>query len=222
MIILRRRQDTRLDIPKDGLVFNVSLYKHDGAAFLSDDTYGHLCTVIGAPWTPQGRSFDAVDDYIRVPDAPSLCPTAGITIIAWILRTGVAATQVFVYKEQPGTTKKGYQLLIDSSNYLIFDTGDGTNRQRSAVLVSGYTGAFAQYVGTWNGTTQTIYKNAVEVGTPLSWSGSIAYTAARDVLIGTEGSSFSTKIIGEVQISTRGMTPSEVMQNYLATKWRYN
>ena len=46
------------------LVLYLPLYQPDGASFASRDAYGHLCTVTGALWTPQGRTFDGADDII--------------------------------------------------------------------------------------------------------------------------------------------------------------
>ena len=46
------------------LVLYLPLYELDGASFMSKDAYGHLCTVIGALWRPNGRYFDGIDDRI--------------------------------------------------------------------------------------------------------------------------------------------------------------
>ena len=47
------------------LVLYLPLHQRDGSSFMSKDAYGHVCTVTGAVWTPEGRLFDGVDDYIR-------------------------------------------------------------------------------------------------------------------------------------------------------------
>jgi len=43
------------------LVLYLPLYQLDGWAFMSRDAYGHLCSVTGAKWTPQGRDLDEQD-----------------------------------------------------------------------------------------------------------------------------------------------------------------
>ena len=50
------------------LVLYLPLYQLDGASFMSRDAYGHLGVNYGSTWTPQGRSFDGVDDYVIVPN----------------------------------------------------------------------------------------------------------------------------------------------------------
>ena len=39
------------------LVLYLPLYELDGSSFRSRDAYGHLATVTGALWTPQGRTL---------------------------------------------------------------------------------------------------------------------------------------------------------------------
>src|SRR3990172_13167350 len=65
------------------LVFYVPLYELDGTTFQSKDAYGHLCTVTGALWRPQGRDFDGTDDVISAPDHNALDITGTVTLISW-------------------------------------------------------------------------------------------------------------------------------------------
>ena len=60
------------------------LWKLDGDSFADHSAYGHLCTNYGSLWTLQGRSFDGVDDYVEVPDSPSIRSWPdGITAEIW-------------------------------------------------------------------------------------------------------------------------------------------
>ena len=65
------------------LVLYLPLYKKDGSSFVSGEGYGHLGTVSGALWRPNGRYFDGVDDKINLPDVSPLSPTSQITLEAW-------------------------------------------------------------------------------------------------------------------------------------------
>lgn len=52
------------------------LYELDGSSFMSKDAYGHLCTVTGALWRPNGRWFDKTSDIItcgNIGTARTLC-----------------------------------------------------------------------------------------------------------------------------------------------------
>lgn len=65
------------------LVLYLPLHELEGDSFMSRDGYGHLCTVTGALWRPDGRSFDGIDDFISLPDF-STDFTDEATIIAWV------------------------------------------------------------------------------------------------------------------------------------------
>ena len=77
----------------DGLIFYAPMYSVDlqGSPFTSKDTTGHLCTVAGALWTPQGRTFDG-DDEIRAHTVAAGGLFGGAhTLIAWAKLSAWAA-----------------------------------------------------------------------------------------------------------------------------------
>ena len=53
------------------LVLYLPLYQLDGASFVSKDAHGHLCSVTGALWRPNGRWFDGTDDTIAADSVAS-------------------------------------------------------------------------------------------------------------------------------------------------------
>ena len=82
----------RIDSPEDFiydpyLALCLPLYMLDGASFMSRDAYGHLCTVTGALWRPNGRYFDGVDDLISIPSHASLDTLATPAYIVWLKGT---------------------------------------------------------------------------------------------------------------------------------------
>jgi hypothetical protein len=54
------------------LVLYLPFYQLDGASFMSRGKCGHLCTVTGALWRPEGRYFDGVDDKINCGTNPTI------------------------------------------------------------------------------------------------------------------------------------------------------
>ena len=66
------------------LVLYLPLYELDGASFISKDANGHLCTVTGALWRPNGHYFDGTDDKIDCGAGTNLAVANEITIEAWI------------------------------------------------------------------------------------------------------------------------------------------
>ncbi len=101
------------------LALYLPLYKRDGTSFMSDEAYGHLATVTGAIWTPQGRYFDGVDDYLRIPDAPSLDLTGEMTILAWMKRGATGA----IWQDLVNKGASAYALGFSNNNKLSFTIG---------------------------------------------------------------------------------------------------
>ena len=49
------------------LVLYLPLYKHAGAVISDESHLGHLCTVTGALWRPNGRYFNGSTNKIEIP-----------------------------------------------------------------------------------------------------------------------------------------------------------
>jgi hypothetical protein len=87
----------------------VAWYRFDegSGTIAQDETLRNNGTLVNGPQWVDGKdgkalSFDGVDDYITIPDSPSLSPTSGITISAWV-RLNAAGTnwQPISFKEGP-------------------------------------------------------------------------------------------------------------------------
>ena len=210
------------------LVLYLPLYQLDGASFMSRDKCGHLCTVIGALWTPQGRSFDGVDDYIDCGSPTSLDNVNPKTVEAWIYPIGW------------GEGSKGYVFVKAAWNFFINSSageetiqtwhshsptpGSWTTPNGSIVLGAWQHVAFT-YDNSNNANDPIIYINSIiqsltELTTP---SGNPTSDADNTLYIGNNAAGARTwdGLIGEVRIYSRALTPAEIQHNYLATKWRY-
>ncbi len=74
----------------------VPLWKRDGAEFISDDKHGHLCTAIGALWTPSGRAFDGADDYLSVANTVNqILSLTAFSTVTWF-KSASAAFSYFI------------------------------------------------------------------------------------------------------------------------------
>jgi len=209
------------------LVLYLPLYELDGASFMSKDAYGHLCTVTGASWTPRGRSFDGVDDYITVPNHSALTFTSeDFTIIEWIKPAlGTAEYQALFFKGDYNVG--GYYFNTHGSNggIFLYTCQSGANQ------VSYYnTGDDLLIADTWamvgvtrSGATATWYKN----GEAKSWTSAASHidpaTSSEDARIGVNNDIALDYdgLIGEVWVYNRALTALEVQHNYISTRWRY-
>lgn len=201
------------------LVLYLPLYELDGASFMSKDAYGHLCTVTGALWRPNGRYFDGIDDYITVSDTASLRITGNLTIEGWVKLNDNAGFETFTARYYAREFEARF-----TNGVMVFLDGDGAN-------CNVYTGTNAAgtnwvHVAWVRGTTFTTYINGLFDKSQAL--GAYTVTAGtNDVIIGARkiaaepASNFLNGIIGEMRIFNRALTPLEVQHNYLATKWRY-
>ncbi len=215
-----------VDINDPSLVFYAPLW-HPGLSmspFLSRDLNRHSCTVYGATWGSQGRSFDGMDDRIHLASVSNLpVGSTARTIIAWIKLTDYATTNSFVRYGRESVPNGGmwgfYTEPTPYNTKLTLGTyGDDVYANTNVPL-----GSWQQGAASWAGGTSPVnfYLNAIPDGSP-SFAGTIN-TASSAVNIGADLSLtvFLKGSIGEILLYNRALTASEIQRNYLATKWRY-
>ena len=207
------------------LVLYLPFYELDGASFMSRGACGHLCTVTGALWRPNGRFFDGSDDKIIIAKNSAFEMASAFTIEVWVnLDSSPPAQHQFAvevnsnnYAERLGicayrnvTGNKVGCYNTDTPGWVIADSALtlGTFCHSAATFTSG--GALAFYLnGSADGTPA--------LGNIPSWT---AGDVKVDISLAGIGSALKG-LIGEVRIYNRALTPLEIQHNYLATKWRY-
>ena len=216
----------RIDSPEGfihdpSLVLYLPLYRLDGASFMSKDAYGHLCTVSGALWRPDGRYLDGVDDKIDCGNDSSL---------------GASATELTteVWMNLSAIPTGGYHAMVQKDNQYVFmvELSGAIARLKSLILKDD---SIYQYlsdsvnsleVGQWYHVVQwfqrpnhRIYVNG-NLAVAATFDNNLN-TAAATLWLGYYGSYFFNGLLGEVRIYSRALTVTEIQRNYLATKWRY-
>jgi len=199
------------------LVLYMPLYELDGASFVSKDTYGHLCTVTGALWRPEGRSFDGSDDDIDCGSNIALA-TRSFTLEAWTKR-GAAGGYHFIISQGVNVN---YQLIYFryNSDDTFFWTFKGDSHKTSNSYLDLNT--WVHWVGTYDVETNALvlYRNGniVMIATATQdYSGSSNFYVGESAITGQNFNG----LIGEIRVYTRPLTTQEIRHNYLATKWRY-
>ena len=211
-----------MDFHDPNLVFYADLAKHDGAAFMSDDAYGHLCTVTGALWRPNGRLFDGDNNVITLPTASSLDPVTNGSVGLWVKANTITRSD---------TNVTGDNLYCIGNIYLNVFFGATNN----AIRVFRYDGTLYYHSGNTAVTTDTWYFVVVTWGT----AGIIIYldgaSDGGDGVAGTHtgtgmnhyvgthlgGSTAVDGLIGEAWLYNRALSAGEILHNYTCTKWRY-
>lgn len=205
------------------LVLYLPLHQLDGSSFVSKDACGHLATVTGALWTPQGRDFDGTDDKIEVPHHTILDLIFPSSIELWLKhdRTQTDGWARMIFKNEPYCLAIGNNGVLD---FIYVDTGGTSRTVGSIATVPDLTwthivvtaeplGANTRVKCFLNGELESTNDSTGQNKATLDWSLRIMqYGGDIQRVKGT---------MGELRLYDRALTPSEVQHNYLATKWRY-
>jgi len=194
-----------------------------GSTFQSKDKIGHICTVTGALWTPQGRTFDGFDDSIEVSDTPSLDIIDAITIGGWV-KPGLANTEQYWIAKGDRGIAINYVASITATNYFAFEFYTTptwyTNADDTTPLV---VGTWYHLVATYDKVNVKLYIQGVLAKTiprtPVLTANALSLFIGRE---GSAGGTFFTGTQGEVLAYNRALFALEIQRNYLATKWRYS
>lgn len=200
------------------LALYLPLYRLDGASFMSKDAYGHLCTVTGALWRPDGRWFDGSDDKITLPDISSHFSDEA-TLIMWLKLTldppvdGGKSGLNYITTSDGG---EHYPYTNGGLYISCFRNARIDNIANSFNKANWHQLAITTKPGTNN---YKIFQNT-QVAYEADGLDSI-YISSTPTLCDDNATHFLWGSVGEVFIYNRSLTPLEIQQNYLATKWRY-
>ena len=204
--------DLEMNEGSDGVAYDSSLYGNDG-------------TIYGAAWTSSppykgyALDFDGTDDYVQVPDSPSLDITGAITVEAWAYWEGNGDYEFI-------TTKAGEQYELVAMN-------PGGSRRIGCFPTAGLyivSGADAFPANQWNhvvctytsGVGGEIYVNGALV-TQASSAASLT-TSTADFFIGQRlgGAYRFDGVIDRVRVYNRALSPEEVFYSYLVSYSHYH
>jgi hypothetical protein len=200
-------------------------------------------TLVNGPTfsTANGGSivFDGTDDYVTTTagSTPILNITSQITLETWLIATATASVSHGAGINSKGLSSDNnsgvYETLIAQSggiNYPFFRMRIGSSTPSYfPTSIALNLNQIYHFVSTYNGSIMRIFINGVESGTGLTQTGNIEANTERLVIgcryrhVFTDGnfvSDFSGRIYNN-RIYNRALTPSEVLQNYNATKGRF-
>lgn len=216
------------------LMLYLPLYELDGASFMSRDKHGHLATVTGALWRPQGRWCDGIDDLITIPEHALLnFGTGNFTLVFWYKCQGTFGTYGTWYQ---ALFYKAAGNIENNPGWALYTHGGDTNLT-FVVKVAGQAlqgfGAISFPIDVWVqgavtvsrvGTDMTVlpYSNGV-AGSPTTATvnGSLDNTASLKIYQGVNTLQ-GAGVLGEAWLyKGLALSTPEIQRNYLATRWRY-
>ena len=158
--------------------------------------------------------FDGVDDYVEVPDSPSLDITDEITIEVWVKGYGFAGDFRQIVGKSPDTVLRhlnfAYDLRVDKAGPLRFSINNGDWQY---VLATIEEGKWYHVVGTYDGSEMRLYVNG-ELKDTKSVSGSIITNDAPVSIGRLPAYDYWNGTIDEVRIYNRALSAEEISDLY--------
>ena len=163
--------------------------------------------------------FNGSDEYVTFVSNPSL--TNQITVEVWVQLSSTSPTGTGWILGREGS----YRMLYASSRFtwVCATTNNGwysTGTNINATSVTPYTQTY-QVVGTYDGSNNRIYVNGELKNTGANISGNILTTGNYNLMRSDVGVEYGKGNLYSHKLYNRGLTATEIQQNYLATKSRY-
>lgn len=161
--------------------------------------------------------------HLAIPNNAVFNMTTGLTIESWVKFDGNSDDFIF----EKGDVNTQYSLFSHSTDIVFrtYHAGDGgyhtQNPEKSAVGITN--GVWVHIVGSWDGYTKRIFVNG-ELKNEVAKSGALV-TTAQGASVGRFGGTttgyYFNGSIAKVMVYNRGLTASEVKDNFNAHRGRY-
>ena len=198
--------------------FYLPLWKLDGDSFADHSAYGHLCTNYGPIWTPQGRSFDGVDDYVDCGVKDSLNLTDEIALEAWIkIKDFTTAGYLLARNLAAPSDSMQYGIYLNTDESVYITVEQSTWGSGIIAPIGEWTHLVALIK---SGSYQKLYLNgAYQAKTTCPTISSRDWKLLIGMRNNNGGQSYPFNgLIGEVRIYSRVLTPQEILDHYIIGK----
>jgi len=168
--------------------------------------------------------FDGTDDRITMPNSSVFNHTSELSIEAWVKFDGNSEDFIF----EKGNVNTQYSLFSHGSDIVFRTIHAGVSGYQTlgpSKTTAGITnGQWHHIVGSWDGSTKRIYVDGVDKAS-VSKSGALT-TNSNGAAIGSFGGTSSGYYFGGdiaiVKIYNKGLSATEVKQNYNSQKNRFD
>lgn len=218
--------NTRNSIVTDGLILyldaaNRQSYPGGGTTWRDLSGGGNNGTLLNGPTFDSSNNggsivFDGVNDYGQIPDNNILNPSLSMTLSVWININTFVISMSMIGKSAGSS---GYDFRIDTPNSLNLVKYAVIDQNTSIPTL--FTNTWYNIVAVQGSTRVDYYINGLNVGFFLNSAAYISNTLA--VRIARDKSFRHTPAkISQILFYNRALSPQEILQNYNATKSRFN
>jgi hypothetical protein len=190
---------------------------------LVDLTNNNTITATSLTYATDGTFSFNGSSHLSIPNSDAFNTTSGLTIEAWVKFDGNSDDFIF----EKGDVNTQYSLFSHSTDIVFrtYHSGDGgyhtQSPEKSAVGISN--GVWVHIVGSWDGYNKRIFVNG-ELKNEVAKGGALV-TTTKGASVGRFGGDtvgyYFNGSIAKVAIYNRGLTASEVLQNFNALRGRY-
>jgi len=163
--------------------------------------------------------FDGVNDYIDGPLISSQF-TGDMTAEAWIKLTNSSSDYVRIIGTGAAVGNRTFGLWYDTGNKLLWQRYGGGDPSIYPNTPTMTTNTWCHTVATTSGTSHALYLNGVSIGTG---SGTGPWAASGSTITVGYGTihTYHKGNISNVKLYNRGLSATEVLQNFNALRGRY-
>ena len=194
------------------------LWKLDGDSFADHSAYGHLCTNYGSLWTPQGRSFDGVDDYVDCGNDTSLnFDMNDFTVEVWA--KAISGTYARGIINKGGWHLIGYsiQQAVSPANQYYFVVTDSVGHKQIELSLS-ETWDWTHIVGIKTTNHLEAWVNGIKVGEYNGAIGSLSNPTKKFEIGRSFDPYYFNGLISKVRIYSRALRNQEILDHYIIGK----
>ena len=162
-----------------------------------------------------GIAFGATaDDYVEVPDAGVLTPTAALSFCGWYRTTSGANEQTVLQKADSRYGDEGYAVDVQTPNSIRAHVGVESGQATVNPSVSTHDGQWHHLVCTWDGDAFVIYLDSGEVDRDGSQSGAVV-PSNRSLYVGYGDNGYTSDYamdgaVDDVRVYDVALTPDQV------------
>lgn len=194
---------------------NFNSYPAAGTVWSDISSSSTLCTISGSPTYSQADggtlSFTGTGQYANNTTA-NLALGTNASLAAWVKHSSTTGQQRYIT-----LGNEDFCIRSDSATLQTFIKLSGTIR----TLAGSATNTNWSYVvSTWDGSVLRFYRNAVQMSTSTPPAGSLT-TSLLGYLISHGGTEYMRGNISNISAYNRALTPTEVEQNFNATRARF-
>ncbi len=165
--------------------------------------------------------FNGSTNYVSIPNASHLQPTAAMTIAGWVKGdVWGAGTDVDIILRKGEGDPNNYQLAIADGRVAFYlDDSDGNGTRSNTVLTAGQ---WYHVAATWEGSTVKIYVNG-QLDNSAARTGSIATDTRPAYIGGRSGADYFDGMIYDVRFYNRAIYPADIAELAgLVGHWKFD